>query len=202
MNPGYIVFLADVAVHMDGRVSGRIPCKAERGWVGVRKYKSNGEWKGGCKRAKAGTAARVRGVQRVRQGKARTPAKAVKVTSGKQAKKGGEVILPKLKGTEKQVKWANDIRSDFVSLESKSPEQPQYTYIGPLPRLLRLEAKNPDSRNAINERKVYDAVLKINEAKWWIENRSSLDAYNFRSRYKMMADDLGIQLIERKRRSK
>ncbi|NEZ62002.1 hypothetical protein D0962_04300 [Leptolyngbyaceae cyanobacterium CCMR0082] len=50
---------------LDGKKKGT-PCKAESGWVGMKKPEGRG-----CKRAKKGTAARVRGVQRKRMGNAK-----------------------------------------------------------------------------------------------------------------------------------
>ena len=60
------------------------PCNNQRGWVGT---------KPGCKRAKPGTAARVRRVERKRRGKNPEPPKARTITAAEKAERRGQLSL-------------------------------------------------------------------------------------------------------------
>ena len=70
----------EALLKLDAKKAGTV-CNAERGWAGMKKPEGQG-----CKRAKPGTAARVRRIERKRQGKSPDPPKARTITAAERAR--------------------------------------------------------------------------------------------------------------------
>lgn len=94
--------------------------------------------------------------------------KAENEVAAEQAKKAG---LPELKGSEKQVAWAESIRKSALAAP-KNCVLPAEAF----------EAKNPDAEQRAFYAVVSSARSRLeNEtsAKWWIDNRDIVDSYCF-----------------------
>lgn len=74
--------------------------------------------------------------------------------------RAAQTELPKLVGTEKQVKWANSIRADYVKLLQKAITETKGL-------IEKCHVEN-------FQKKLAEVSSKL-ESKWWIENRFSLD---------------------------
>lgn len=81
--------------------------------------------------------------------------------------KKGVGIMEEMKGTEKQVKWANDIRERVITLQDWVMENTKD---------VKTSKKRPEAKEiVINE---MNEVLNNNDAKFWIDNFQNIRGTN------------------------
>jgi hypothetical protein len=78
----------------------------------------------------------------------------------KAAENNGLVVLI---GSPKQIAWATDIRAEFIKVVKSLKEQ---------------SAGNADDKRVQDIYSFLDSTIKNKEAKWWIDNRSTLSSPN------------------------
>lgn len=85
-----------------------------------------------------------------------------------EVKKMGEKVLPALKGTEKQVKWANEIRQAIVTFVEEEVKQ----YISMIDEKKLLKKAQDERRNEVKKQalEALEAFSNTIEATFWIEN--------------------------------
>ena len=85
-----------------------------------------------------------------------------------EVKKMGEKVLPTLKGTEKQVKWANEIRQAIVAFVEEEVKQ----YISMIDEKKLLKKAQDERRNEVKKQvlEALEAFSNTIEATFWIEN--------------------------------
>jgi hypothetical protein len=89
--------------------------------------------------------------------------------------------LPLLTGSDKQIQWASDIRDDFTSEKTDS----NGFDVGPKTWIERIRGNGPESLNeALLANTAYEKALKIQDAKFWIDNRNFLLMPQFKTWYR------------------
>ena len=92
-----------------------------------------------------------------------------------------ELELSELKGTTKQVKWAEDIRKQYIDIitglinkyETGDKRLLKYEEMQFVPMLIGRKAERIE--HDIEKAKMFlKVMLEITDAKWWIENSGSI----------------------------
>lgn len=87
--------------------------------------------------------------------------------------------LPKLTGSKKQVEWANDLREEFLDnwanlfhMYRKAELNNDPIYDNPKHDI---EYKEKMSKNKIEAQLIFEYIIKINSAKWFIDHRGFMN---------------------------
>lgn len=120
-------------------------------------------------------------------------AKAIKEGKAEvKAKKGGQKVkqaadqkeLPKLKGSEKQTAWAEEVRGTFID-EGKDESGFDKGVGAHVKKMLARKDLSPrEVYDNMILKHAYDSVLQKDDARFWIDNRSKLNVINFKGNHK------------------
>lgn len=96
--------------------------------------------------------------------------------------KGMELELSELKGTTKQVKWAEDIRKQYIDIitglinkyETGDKRLLKYEEMQFVPTLIDGRKAERIEHDIEIAKMFLKVMLEITDAKWWIENRRSI----------------------------